>query len=635
MARIKASAWLPVAACAVVVFTLGMAKVSGSSVSLYGEHSPAMGQARPIRSDEYTGRTPLVVRQVNADFPTRTIVGNGVHDTGVLSDLPERSWATVLRPHTIPYLIFGVERAFAFEWWITLAMPFLGVYWLIYTITRRIPLGVLAGLAAMLAPAVMWWSQAALSVAIGAATAACAALVHAGRAATRPKAALWGAAAGWAFAMLATQLYAPWTLGMAIVTVPLAATCWITERRRRDPRVTAIATLVPLAAVAMLLVAGFLMRHRDALTAIANTVYPGDRRSKGGQVTSSWLFSAPFDYFTGRTPIVGVNGTNQSEFASSFVLWLPVLVANMRMVTWWRDSSLVRRACAAVSTSTLVLLVWAYVPLPAFVAHLTLLDRIPAERLSQSLMLAGVLLGALAIAAWNERVEPLGRVTSVAAVALTAGLTCWAGLVMRVDQQPISRVWVVIITAVIGLICWLFVSGRGVVALSVMVVFTATSTVRINPVQVGLAPLIDAPLMHQIATVDPALRAAPWLEVGEAPDADGVLTASGVPLLSGLSWYPDDPAWLRVDPARQHAQIWNRLAHVRFELTADTTPLQFSLPYPDVILLSGGVCSDGIRALEPGVIVSDVPLDAPCVQPVGAPPTHPGELLLYAYRRAG
>jgi hypothetical protein len=210
-------------------------------------------------------------------------------------------------------------------------------------------------------------------------------------------------------------------------------------------------------------------------------------------------------------------------------------------------------------------------------------------------------------------------------------VSLWAGWAMRIDGEPVPRLGVVLLALAATGAAALVVSGRGVAGLALAVVLTLFSTARINPVQVGLGPLLDAPLMQQIERVDPGLRELPWLEDGEADDAVGVLNASGVPLLSGLSWYPDDASWLRIDPDREHVDLWNRLAHVRFDLTPDDAPLQITLPYPDVLLLVGGVCSDGIRALRPGVVVTDQPMDVPCLDLVEPAPTRPGELLLYRY----
>lgn len=627
----RLAAWLPVVLCLFVVCVLGTAKVSGSSVSLYGDSAPAAGQARPIRSDEYLTRTPLAVRQVVQGFPTSTTVGNGQHDTGVLSDLPERGWPVLLRPQTVAYHLFDVERGFAFEWWLVVAAPFLGIYWLVMALTRRVGLGVLAGAAVTLSPAVVWWSIPALGMTIGAAAAAAAGLVEAGRARRARGALGFGASAGWALAVLATGLYVPWTLGMALVVFPVAVVGWMFARRQVEQRVPWWCTVGPLAAVAGVLTVGFLLRHHDALAAIGGTVYPGDRRRAAGELAPRLLFAAPFDWFTTRLPIVGVSGTNQSEAASGLALWLPLLIANGSMLGWWRAPSLVRRACAAVAASALVLLVWGFVPLPAIVGRITLLDRIPHERLYQPLMVAGLLLAALVAAAHREQPLQMRRATVGVAVAAMFAITLWAGWVMRIDGEPVPRVGVVLLALAATGVAALVATGRGVAGLALAVALTAFSTARINPVQVGLGPLLDAPLMQQIERVDPVLRGLPWLEDGEADDAVGVLNASGVPLLSGLSWYPDDEAWLRIDPQRQFADRWNRLAYVRFDLTPDDAPLQITLPYPDQVLLVGGVCSEGVRALQPGVLVTDQPMDVPCLEQIEPAPTRPGELLLYRY----
>ena len=70
----------------------------------------------------------MVVRQSNTGFTKASDVGMGVHDVGVLLDFPVRSYAAVVKPHSWPYFVLDVERAFALEWWLTVFGPFLGVY---------------------------------------------------------------------------------------------------------------------------------------------------------------------------------------------------------------------------------------------------------------------------------------------------------------------------------------------------------------------------------------------------------------------------------------------------------------------------------------------------------------------------
>ena len=81
----------------VLIVLLGSLRLSGSSIGLVAENYPAQsaGIPRPNRSDEWRGRTPLVVRQAATDFASETDVGMGVHDTGVLSDLPVKTVGSV------------------------------------------------------------------------------------------------------------------------------------------------------------------------------------------------------------------------------------------------------------------------------------------------------------------------------------------------------------------------------------------------------------------------------------------------------------------------------------------------------------------------------------------------------------
>jgi hypothetical protein len=73
-------------------------------------------------------RTPVLARQATLGFPDNNKLGVGEHDMGVQYDLPTQGWEVLVRPHTFPYHVFGIERAFAFEWWIVyLALPAIGL----------------------------------------------------------------------------------------------------------------------------------------------------------------------------------------------------------------------------------------------------------------------------------------------------------------------------------------------------------------------------------------------------------------------------------------------------------------------------------------------------------------------------
>lgn len=627
--------WTILITTAVGVITLAMLRVSGSSIAMIGASSPWGGRARPIRSDEYVLRTPLVVRQSRLGFPERTTIGLGEHATGLLTDLPTNSPLRILRPQTVGYGILDVERAFALEWWFVLAAPGLAVCWVVFSITHRTALAAAAGAAVVVAPAVLWWPIPPTGMSIAFAATCCAALVHAGRA-TRPwQQVAFGTIAGWSLAGLATVLYLPWTIPMAVVFVPLGLTLW--WRARRDAHGPAVPwwwSIVPFAVVAAGLTFAFVATHADALDAIRSTVYPGARREPAGGVDPSLVFSAPFDVFATGPRDALVNGTNQSEAAAGLALWLPLLLAGGVWWRWRRSADPVRLATTVTAVATTILLCWAFLPVPAVVGRVSLLDQVPVERLLLPLAVAGVLLLAFASAAPRDDVDGGARRSrAITGVVVAAGVIGWAGVAMRVDGAPVDRLGVTVLTVITAVVFALAISGRGVATLVAVVALSLFSTARINPVQVGLDPLLDAPLMRQVERLDPVLDDDPdaprWLLDGNDPTATAVMTASGVPLVSGLAWYPLPEPWAVLDPEGDDEAVWNRYARVEFSLTPDDARAVLDAPFPDVVTVTVGVCAAQLTELGVDVVVTAQPLDVPCVRPLGAAPTTPGELLIY------
>jgi hypothetical protein len=626
--------------CVIAVLTVG--KVSGSSIAIYGEHNrPSAGQPRQIRGDEFLQRTPLVLRVVRDGFPDRTELGVGVHDTGVLADLPTGNWTMVLRPQAIAYHLLDVERAFALEWWLVLSAPFLGLYGLLVLLTRKVLLSVAAGLAVAVAPAALWWAIPSMGMAVGFAAACAAFLVAAGRAGTRRSAAAFALGAGWSGAGLVTVLYLPWTLPLALVCVPIGLLAWRDARRVRRADGADVApigwALGPAVAAAGLLTLGFLVQHRTAISGIQSTIYPGDRRSSSGGLDLRLLLSSPFDTFAGERSLSTVDGINQSEAAAGFAFWLPLLLAHGTLWSWRRSTDLVARCAWWAMTACTVMLAWAVLPIPGFVGRLTLLDRVPPERLLLPLTVGATVTAALYAAARSHvdiadasDTAETSRAPVSRAVWLTVAATAWAGLTLQIDGHRVSRGWVTLLCVIVGFVAWALLRGRGTVALAAVVVLSSFSTLRINPVQVGLQPILGSPLMRQIRSVPPPTAGTRWVMSGKDPDGYGILTASGVPLLSGLSLYPDATAWHRLDPTGGLARTWNRYGRVNVYVQPGDDPVVMGAPYPDVIEVSLGACSSTFRELAIGMVVSDAPITSTCLRQVGPPPTTGDELWFYA-----
>src|SRR5207248_7125576 len=146
------------------------------------------------------------------------------------------------------------------------------------------------------------------------------------------------------------------------------------------------------AAVIGVLIVAFVLAHRGAFDALANSIYPGRRRSAGGDGDLSVLFGAPFDLVesTRAAPLLAVNGLNQSEAAAGLFTIIAIVVAvvadrTTSMLKPWR-SRVVLLTLIGVSA---IFLVWYLLPVPSGVGRLLLLDHVRSDRMLLPLAVGG------------------------------------------------------------------------------------------------------------------------------------------------------------------------------------------------------------------------------------------------------
>ena len=610
-----------------VILILGLFKVSGSSIALHSETDPSAQAAlhtRPIRTDEWITRTPLVIRQAALDFPATTDLGVGIHDAGVLSDLPVKSISAVVKPHSLAYFVFDVERAFAIEWWLVVFGPFLGVYAVLAVLTKSRWISALSGLLVTLAPATVWWAIPTTGLSVMYAGFMCALFIAACRARGR-KRYVFAAGSGWTAACFAVLLYLPWLLPLGLLFGAIALTqIRGAFRRWRD----FVALAAALGGVFALLMAVYLRDHRVALQAINDSVYPGHRVSLGGEARPALLFGAPFDVFATSRQLAQHSGTNQSEAASGLMLWLPILIVGGGF-GGFRSRSYPQRALAAVLTVSVILAAWALLPLPARLGSLLGLTAVPGSRLLMPLTVAG----ALAAGLYVHRISQDGSFRPsrdrIAIATLTfVFVTGWVGTETSIEGVPPSRRSILILLVVVTLAIVAILKGKLVLGLGGACLLLLFGSARINPVQIGLGPVTKDPLMRQIQSARAGHEPARWAAIGTAGHPKAILAASGAPSVTDVSWYPDPVAWHKIDPTGADKMIWDRFATVSLEVD-DTIPgVQFELAEADQIVIHTPTCQGALQQLDVTFVIADREMTSPCLRVV-FPPDSQGERWIY------
>jgi hypothetical protein len=625
-----------------VVVVLGTLELSGSSASLYAEPNQdsglVAGRARRGRVDEWWVRTPMLARQATLGLPEDNDVGVGEHDMGVVLYLPTRGWEVLARPSTLPYHLFGVERAFAFEWWIMMfGLPAIGLYTLAVVLGARAMTAALIAMIVVLSPAVQWWSVSVTGASIGYALLASAAFIAATRARSLYGGIGLAGLGGWLAACLVLLLYPPWIVPLALVGgvagVAAIAASYPSPEFRREWWLRLFLIGGITAAVGGALVVGFFVAHRGGIEAVSNSLYPGRRRSPAGAGDFGILLGAPLDLIesTRSSREVAVNGLNQSEASAGLFTVFAVAAAMFTdppRVPWkpWRKQ-IVLLGLLGIS---LVLVAWHLLPIPDIVGRITFLDRVRTGRLLLPLAVASALLLGLFLDRRHRSGRRLHPVALAAGALAFAVPTLWAGFGLRIDGELVSRWQVLLLTAIatagVGLALW---GAR--IGLWILVGLFAVTAATINPLQHGLDPLLDSPATR----LGRELRARPGAGAvlnfwGGDITARGGLTASGVDLVSGVNLYPNEAAWRILDPGDAQRQAWDRWNNAVWEPAPPGSAPQI-IGHEDTVAVTVDPCDPRLAKLGVGTVVSIQPLTYSCLVETDRVTSENGSAL-YAYR---
>jgi len=502
--------------------------------------------------------------------------------------------------------------------------PFLGVYALLAAITRTRLIPALSGLLVAASPVAAWWAipSMGLSVLYGGVTAALLvlALRHGGR-----RRLLLSALAGWTASCFAALLYVPWLLPLSLIfgLVVISQARGVSRDRRQ-----LLVLIGGFGAVFAVLMAGYFKQHQAALQAISDTVYPGSRITPSGEAIESLFFGAPFDVFTIVRPFVFVNGTNQTEAASGLMLWLPIALVGGAF-GGWRSRLPGARALAAVMSAAMILGAWAFFPVPERLGALIGLTKVQGARLALPLTVAG----ALAAGLYVDRLRRDGSfrpdrsrvVVGTVAFLFVTGLSAAAITIDKVRPDGASILILLIVSA---LLTGAILGGRTVLGLGGACVLLLFSTVRVNPLQVGLGPVTHDPLLAQIDAARDDDASARWATLGPGSHTRSILMASGAPTATGVSWYPDPNGWHAIDPTDFYEPRWNRFALVSIVEDPAITDVEIDLIADDAVLIRTPLCDGALQQLAVKYVIADDALQASCLTVVDQP-SETGERWIY------
>lgn len=548
-------------------------KVHGSSVGVWHRlldtqyRSPddgvLFGTPKDIRMDEWNIFTLAIVSQamVRPSFPVIN-PGWGPAQVPLIFKFPVRHWSMFVRPQFWGFFVLDLERAFAFYWNVQGVFAVGGVFLLLMLLTENhFGVSVLGSAWMFFSGFIQWWySNQLLPVLIG-----CAALVivAAHYLALSPRRSAIGVSAVVLFACslnFALGLYPPYQVPLVYLGIAVVAGS-IGPRIRAGLGRSHLAFRagcggLALVGIAVLLVV-FYREARPAIELMRATIYPGLRLVTGGDRTLARLFGGVFGFFMTERRIP--QGWISVCEASNFVLLFPIPVAALIWRAWRR------RSVTAVEWSLIVYLLafvsWITVGWPRWLATASAVGLAQPIRAVLGLGLGSILLCCVFLAKSGADIpSSLGRRLVLAAVLGALFLVYALSFNWETEGFATSNEIGLVVLA--GAAAAYFLLARGRLAFAAcLLVPHVWSYALVNPVAVGLGPVLESPAFQQVSRLvaqDPDAR---WVAYTNIAVAD-LLKAAGARVFSGMNIIPPMEDLRAIDPQGAGLSTYNRYGYM-------------------------------------------------------------------------
>jgi hypothetical protein len=536
--------------------------------------TPCHTQARRIRSDEYLLWTPYALSQLNhrPRFPIVNELLPGGQNMLLIWTVPVAHVSLPARPATWGYFLFGGARGLAWQWWFP---PFacFTILWLLFEIvldghTRLAGFGAFWFCAS--AHTVAWSMLPAYVTFFAALSCVCAYHVCT----TQRSCIAWPNAVflGVALAGFVLVLYPPWQVVLAYVFGAIFAGLLLRRRRVDRPNLSKRSRILAVSAavvIAMALVGAWAVDSRDALRAMAESVYPGQRVCLGGKYPPIRWFSGWFNlvtFYGGADASGALPGRwrNQCE-AASFYHFYPAVILSLMLIPR------IRRAASATTWLLVALVpglaVFCLVGFPDWLAKATLLSRTFEWRCDLAFGLISIVVSLDLLRGGRIPAASDGwydRLATVAVALAMAGLcVCMGEVTRREVGDLLGWSFVGLAATGVGVASYALVAGRrrlfgGLVGSAVV-----ATGFFFNPLALGLHSLRDLDLARQVARCNHEAPGGPPFWVCYGPLNSGVVvSALGGRTLTPVPFHPVN-VWRELDPRGEDAQYYNRHAHFR------------------------------------------------------------------------
>lgn len=565
---------------AIVFLLLVFFKVNGSSVDFWsnyidnsGKTSVVEGTAKGIRSDEWAVLLPVYLSQINSSTPFSIInplITTSGQNVLITMGAPVKDIYTISKPLHWGFMLFGADRGLAWYWNMKLILIILLSYELCMIITKgNKQVSSLGSIWIAFSPAVQWWFVQHVGDNVLYFEAIVVTFYYFLK--YFNKLGLKILFAG-LFALscvgYVTPFYPPVQVPFGFLCIIMMILIFGDFREKIQIKKSDILIAGCTITFIILMLVHLYLIIKDALPLMNHTVYPGKRISTGGDGP----VYGSFDYLLNIIlPFKGVSLDNPCEL-SSFYNFLPAVLLVMPVFIKHKVSSL-KYGIAFSIYSVFFALYAHYSFIPAFISKITLLSYVTGVRAFLAYAFAAMLLSIWALAElWRS--GDVNRIYGIIVAAAVTVVYFSAVKIIGISGNEFKYSVAAIIIFVI--LNYLFVRGYKRIFSASMIIIILVSGATVNPINIGSGLLLKCNIASEIQFIKKSEPDAVWMGL-DADENDGLaildvlIYANGAKTIGGINNYPDYAKWSLIDPSGKYSYIYNRSAHITFQIVNNNT----------------------------------------------------------------
>lgn len=569
-------------------------KLNGSSVGMWEQELSGrkaskgllLFQPQPIRTDEWLVWTPAALSQARHIPPFAVENPNlGPGRAPLLFNLPVAYYTSWFRPQLWGFFILDFERGFSFCWFAKIFAVLLAPAWLLRQLgVRSWTLDLFGGLWIFIS--LQWWfSSPAMLPEMIATWAICTGCgIRFFQQANRWNLAMAFAAFAYCGVNFVLCCYPPAQIPLVYLMATIVVGC-VFERRQggefcRTKRGLLLAGLAVL--VVLVVLVPCYLDIRPTLELVAQTGYPGSRRSTGGAFSLFQLFSGLASFFETKhsLPAAYTNITLPNRY---FPFWPAVTAAIL--VARFRQRIAISPLFVALIIFIVSLAVYCVFGFPGWLLSATLLNFSSEHSVQLAIALANIVLTCLFLHRYRAAVfTNLGAFAAAAVFSLAIALLFWTASLQKPHFFPDrSQIASSFAASVVLLVLFFWETGRSSLPAAV-IALVFFSVGNVNPLMRGLSPLLDSAGFQAVERIHASDSKAKWIAYGNLLLPE-LVKATGADVINGFRIVPDLDFLHRFDPSRRSNFVYNRYGHLVCRLPEYAGQITFQFAAADYYIL--------------------------------------------------